>query len=278
MNTPPDGADAHALPTITIVTPSYQQAAYLARTLESVHSQGYPALEHIVIDGGSTDGSADVIRAYAPKLAYWESTRDRGQSHALNKGFARATGQVLTWLNSDDVLMPGALHAVGAVFAAFPAVHWLTGQPMNISADDVLAPFPLKTGRFRALIRRGLYHGRALGFIRQEGTFWRRALWEQAGGSVDEARHYTMDAALWMRFADCADLYTLDRALAAYRVHAAQKTADLDRYYAEWGVRVPGWVRPLAVPVRAAFTLAAWPFAPRIVQAGGGWQVRGRNR
>lgn len=258
-----------ALPRITLITPSYQQAAFLLRTLESVHAQQYPNLEHIVIDGGSTDGSVDVIREYAPRLAYWNSEPDRGQAHALNTGFARATGDVLTWLNSDDVLLPGALHVVGEAFARFPQVQWLTGQGVNVDVDDALHPFPIRTGHFRRLIRRGWYHGRALGFIRQEGTFWRRGLWQQAGASLDEALHYTMDADLWQRFAEYADLFTLDARLAAYRRHPAQKTAQLDGYYAELGVRLPSWTRPMMLPLRAAFTFASWPFAPRIVREGG---------
>src|SRR5579862_8034570 len=107
---------ANAWPRITIVTPSYQQAAYVEETLRSVLLQNYPALEYIVIDGGSSDGSANLIERYASRLAYWHSQRDHGQADAINQGFDRATGEIVGWLNSDDFLLPGALFAVAQAF------------------------------------------------------------------------------------------------------------------------------------------------------------------
>lgn len=265
------------LPRISVVVPSYNQAAFLPAALDSLLNQDYPDLEIIVMDGGSADGSADVLRAYAPRLAAAVSEPDRGQSHAINKGMALATGEVLSWLNSDDILLPGALQAVGEIFAAFPGVEWLTGQPANLGADGVLRHFPLKTGRWQGAIWRGWYHGRALGFIRQEGTFWRRSLWEQAGGQVDEARHYTMDYDLWRRFARHAPLVTADETLAAFREHPAQKTADLAGYYAEAGVRLPQAVRWFMLPARVALSPLAWLTAPRAIRQGSGWALRGTH-
>lgn len=260
---------------ISVVTPSYNQAAFLRKTLDSVLNQDYPDLELIVIDGGSTDGSAEMLQSYSARLTFWISEPDRGQSHALNKGFARASGDILTWLNSDDVLLPGALHAVGEIFAQYPQIDWLTGQPANIDVDDHLRVTPLKVGRFRRLIRRGWYHGRGLGFIRQEGTFWRRSLWERAGAAIDETRHYAMDDALWRRFAAHADLVSVDRPLAAFRTQPQQKTAQLERYYAEAGIRLPSAARLAALPLRAAFTLVSWPFAPRVICRADRWELRG---
>jgi glycosyltransferase involved in cell wall biosynthesis len=259
------------LPRISVVTPSYNQAAFLRKTLDSVLEQNYPNLEYIVIDGGSTDGSADILREYSSHLAYWASEPDQGQSHALNKGFSHSTGEIMTWLNSDDVLLPGALRAVGEIFARYPQIQWLTGQPANLDVDDHLRVTPLKTGRFRALIQRGWYHGRGLGFIRQEGTFWRRALWEKVGASINEARHYAMDDDLWRRFAQHAELATVDMPLAAFRAQPKQKTAQLDRYYAEAGVKVPHAVRIVMLPMRSVFTLLSWRFAPRVVRHRNEW-------
>jgi O-antigen biosynthesis protein len=263
------------LPRISIVVPSYQQAQYLPATLDSIFSQGYPALEVIVMDGGSTDGSAEIIRRCADRLAYWTSAPDGGQSAALNAGFARATGEVMTWLNSDDVLLPGALHAAGEIFAAFPQVAWLTGQPANMDAGGRLRVSRLRTGRLRGLIQRGAYHGRGWGFIRQEGTFWRRSLWDAAGGRIDTARRYAMDYELWQRMAAHASLYTADRALAAFREHAEQKTAQIDRYYAEAGITAPDAARLVMLPLRAALGPLLWRLSPRVVRIGGAWVVRG---
>jgi glycosyltransferase involved in cell wall biosynthesis len=262
-------APARALPRISIVVPSFNQAAYLPATLDSLFSQAYPALEVLVIDGGSSDDSAAIIARYAARhphaLPYWTSEPDRGQSHAINKGFARSTGEVLSWLNSDDVLLPGALAAVGQVFAAHPHIAWLTGQPANLRGQPpALHRSPLPVGRVRAFIRRGWYHGRGLGFIRQEGTFWRRALWEQAGGAVDEARHYSMDFDLWRRFAAHAPLVSLNVPLAAFREHAAQKTTDLDAYYREAGIAAPRWLRYPALAARVLLNPLLWAAAPRL--------------
>lgn len=258
-----DTPDAAAWPRISIVTPSMNQADFLEKTIESVLGQGYPNLEYIIIDGGSTDGSVEVIRRYADRLTYWVSEPDGGQSEAINKGFARATGAVMTWLNSDDVLMPGALSLVGEIFARHPEIAWLTGLPANVDAAGHLAEVPPPTARFRGLIRRGWYHGRALGFIRQEGSFWRRGLWD-ACGPLDESLHYTMDYALWRRFAARASLVNVSSILAAYRFQPMQKTGDLDPYYKEAGVRLPALARLVALPVRLLVSLASWPFAHRV--------------
>ena len=253
-------------PRISIIIPSYNQAEYLEATLCSVLDQGYPNLEVILMDGGSKDGSQEIIERYASHLAYWQSQPDEGQAAALNAGFARATGEVLTWLNSDDVLLPGALPLIGETLARFPEIVWLTGLPANIDASGRLAEIGLPTtGRFRPFIQRGWYHGRALGFIRQEGTFWRRNLWERVGARLDPWRYFSLDYDLWRRFAAHADLVTVASILAAYRYQPKQKTAELDRYYKEIGVRLPDRIRLLALPARALFTIVSWPFAPRVI-------------
>jgi glycosyltransferase involved in cell wall biosynthesis len=258
------------LPTITIVTPSFNQALYLEKTIRSVLDQRYPALRYVIIDGGSTDGSVDIIRRYESQLAYWVSENDAGQSDALNKGFTSlpappSKGHIMTWLNSDDILLPGALQAVGETFARYPQIVWLTGQSASTDVHDRLRLSRLKTGHFRGLIQRGWYHGRALGFIRQEGTFWRRELWEKAGGTLDVNKRYAMDFDLWRRFALFADLVTIDRHLAAFRFQPEQKTAAIGRYYAEAGIPLPRAARIIALPMRALFTWMSWPFAPRVV-------------
>jgi glycosyltransferase involved in cell wall biosynthesis len=269
------------LPRISIVTPSYNQGEFLEQTLRSVIEQGYPNLDYRVIDGGSTDGSVEIIRRYADRLSAWVSEPDAGQADAINKGFARSTGEIMGWLNSDDLYMPDTLHIVGEIFAHFPQVAWISGLTIIINADGKITWRPRlrrmpTLPKFRGLIRRGWYHGRRLGFIQQEGTFWRRSLWDQAGGYLDVDRRYSMDFDLWRRFADHADLATVDATLAAFRQHGGQKTRDMTGYYAEIGVTIPDGVRIVMLPLRMAFRLALNRFAPRIVYSkrDGRWVLR----
>ncbi len=260
------GADqALNLPTISLVTPSYNQGQFLEETLQSVLHQNYPRLEYIVIDGHSTDGSADIIRRHASELDYWISEPDRGQADAINKGFARASGDILGWLNSDDVLFPDALKLVGEIFARYPQIAWVTGLGANIDTDSRITRTLPPSGRFASFVKRGWYHGRLLGFIRQEGTFWRRELWEKAGGSLNEGLTYGLDFDLWRRFSAHADLVTIQKPLAGYRQHPAQKTAALDPYYREIGVTLPNWIRIVTLPVRFAFNFCSLPLTPRVI-------------
>lgn len=227
------------LPTISIVTPSYNQAQFLERTIQSVLSQSYPHLEYVVIDGNSTDGSQKIIKKYEQDLTYWESKKDRGQSHAVNKGFSKTSGKIMAWLNSDDILMPGALSLVGSIFAQFNDIKWLSSLPSTINEDDYqlyLAQPPLYVRNF---IRRGWYLRKFMGFIMQEGTFWRRSLWEKAGGKLEEIP-YSMDLKLWQSFAEHEKLYCVHACLASYRLNPDRKNNDHHRkYYQEIGSRMP---------------------------------------
>lgn len=207
------------LPSISIVTPSFQQAPFVGRALDSVLGQNYPKLEYFVQDGGSTDGTTEVLRLYADRLAGWASQKDGGQSQAINLGFARASGDIMAWLNSDDLLLPGALHRVGEFFAQHPDVDVVYGHRILIDEED------REIGRWVLPAHDDEVLSWA-DFIPQETLFWRRSIWEKAGGRIDESFRFAMDWDLLQRFRSAgARMVRLPDFLGAFRIHGAQKTS-----------------------------------------------------
>jgi glycosyltransferase involved in cell wall biosynthesis len=221
--------DGRPWPRISVITPTFNQGPFIEETILSVANQGYPNLEHIVIDGGSTDDTPAILQRYRECFAHVVSEPDNGQSHAINKGFARAPGDILTWLNSDDMLAPGALAAVAMAFATSNAEliagicvlrenGRVIGRHLTSCADG---PLPLD----EILDIEGSW---LVGeFFYQPEVFFSRALWQRAGGCVDEALYYSMDYELWLRFAEAGGvLHAVGRPLAWFRVHPQQKTFD----------------------------------------------------
>lgn len=219
-------------PKISVITPSFNQDKYLEKTILSVINQKYPNLEYIIIDGGSTDDSPIIIKKYEKYLKFWQSKKDGGQSDAINLGFQHATGEILCWLNSDDILLSNSLKQIGNFFSKYPHLNWLTSQSIIINENDEIIQTGLHSGKVPLFLRLGLYHGKCLGFIPQEGTFWRRSLWEKSGAKIPN-RQSCMDFELWRRFAKYSPLVTLDAPLAAFRHHSLQKTSTMDKYYQE---------------------------------------------
>ena len=172
---------------ISVITPNFNGGEFLERALRSVISQDYRDVEHIVMDGGSTDESLQIVDRYRQNLTKVVSEKDNGQYDAIGKGFARATGDILCWLNSDDIYFPWTMRVVARLFVDFPQVDWIMGVRCELRNDAVqgisnVTPFP------RDVIRSGAFHPRGLGCIMQEGCFWRRSLYEKAGGiSVEMA-------------------------------------------------------------------------------------------
>lgn len=208
------------LPLISIVTPSYHQAQFLEQTIQSVLSQDYPHLEYLILDGGSTDASVDIIRRYADRLAYWVSEPDRGQSHAINKGFALARGSVLGWLNSDDTFLPGALDTVGTAFRQHPEVDLIYGN--FVYTDMEGRPMRHRKVFSHISFDQLVFHD----YLGQPAVFFRRRLLEQVG-PLDESLHYCMDWDLFLRMWQVSRPLHVPRELATYRLnHSAKSNAE----------------------------------------------------
>ena len=204
----------HDLPRISVVTPSFNQGQFLEATLRSVLDQEYGGLEYVVIDGGSTDGSAEIVERYASRLAYRVSEPDHGHAHALNKGFARTTGEIMCWINSSDMYYPWTLRTVAEIFTQLPEVEWITG---------VASWFDI-TGRLRHVSggsapNRYDMMGKSYRMIQQESVFWRRRLWDRAGGRLDERLTCAADLDLWLRFFRTAAFCYVPVVLGGFRRH-----------------------------------------------------------
>ena len=205
---------------ISIVTPSFNQAPFLEKTIQSVLNQEYSNLEYLIMDGGSSDGSVDIIRRYADRLAYWRSGPDDGQADAIHRGFELASGDILGWVNSDDVLLPGALSKVAHVFDTQPDCHLLIGNSLRIDAQDNIVgkvwAYPLDFNRI-------LFWG--TGFD-QPASFWKRALYFEVGG-LNTSMQFCFDYDLYLRMVRRVPVFRCNEFLATLRLHPATKTSRL---------------------------------------------------
>ncbi len=214
-------------PKISIVTPSFNQGQYLEDTIQSVVSQGYPNLEYIIIDGGSTDNSLDIIRKYESSLAWWVSEKDEGLYDALNKGLSRSTGDIMAWLNSDDMYHRRSLFAVAEMFRAFPDVSWIMGNNTFYNENGNVFAFDGEPNEQR-WSRRKMFFNRGK-FIQQESVFWRRGLWEQSGAFIDTKYSLAADFELWMRFLRHEQLYSSAFMLGGFRFRRENQKSNQQR-------------------------------------------------
>ncbi len=207
------------LPTVTIVTPSYNQAEFLEAAILSVLNQDYPKIEYLIIDGGSTDGSVEIMRKYQDRLEYWVSEPDRGQSHAINKGFERANGEILGWLNSDDLYCPGAVRAAVDFLKSHPDVALMYGRADLIDSEGgILHPIPWEDFDVPGCIARQRYP------IPQPAAFFRRDAMQRVG-LLDEQLYYWMDWDYWIRIGLAGlKVAKIPRTLARCRLHRGSKT------------------------------------------------------
>jgi glycosyltransferase involved in cell wall biosynthesis len=199
---------------MAFVTPVFNSAKYIEQSILSVLAQHYPNLDYFIVDGGSTDGTLDIIRKYESQITGWLSEPDNGMYDALNKGFARTSGEIMGWISATDMLQPAGLLAVGGIFRDLPEVEWITGTPtwFNEEGEQIGTGAPHHWSRYRFLAGANRY-------IQQESTFWRRSLWDRAGARVDSSRRNAADFELWLRFFRHARLYPAEALIGGFRKH-----------------------------------------------------------
>ncbi|MBF0267951.1 MAG: glycosyltransferase [Alphaproteobacteria bacterium] len=222
---------------ISLVTPSFNKAAFLEASLRSVLDQRHPNLEYGVVDGASTDATHDILARYKDRLSFCISEPDQGMYDAVAKGFARTSGEIMGYLGADDLHMPWTLSVVEEIFSSFPSIQWITSAyPMTTDAKGRV----LKARRLIPPTAASFWRGENLpgfswwsaGWIQQESTFWRRSLWEKAGG-LDSSLKFAGDFDLWCRFMHLADPATVETPLAAFRRHGQQITGTHAQAYAK---------------------------------------------
>ncbi|MFQ5616913.1 MAG: glycosyltransferase family 2 protein, partial [Anaerolineales bacterium] len=219
---------------VSIITPSYNQAEYLEQTIRSVLCQDYPNIEYVIVDGGSTDGSVEIIQKYAGRLAWWVSEPDGGQAEAINKGFARARGEIVAWLNSDDLYAPGAVAQAVAELGKRPGAGMVYGNAVSINRKGR----PLNDMVFANWGLEGLA---AFEIICQPAVFMRRDALEQAG-YLDTSYHLLLDHHLWLRIAGNAGVWHMPKVWAFSRHHPEAKNVALAEKFGEEAYRILSWL------------------------------------
>lgn len=204
-------------PKISIITPVYNQINYIEETINSVLDQSYPNLEYIIVDGGSTDGTLEVIKKHESRITKWISEPDSGMYDALHKGFALSTGEIMGWINSDDTLLPNALNVVSKVFHDLQTVSWIQGLHtlIDLKGNIIEVSKPRKFSQLQFLNNDYMW-------IQQESTFWRRSLWEKAGAKINTNLKLAGDFELWFRFFQHERLYNCNVSIGAWRKREGQ--------------------------------------------------------
>jgi hypothetical protein len=228
---------------VSIITPSFNQSSFLERTIQSVLGQDYPAVEYLVADGGSTDGSQEIIKKYADRLAWWVSEKDHGQAEAINKAFAHSHGEFVAWLNSDDYYLPGAVSAAVKMFEKAPQAGMIYGDMLAVDEYDRT----INTLKYRQLTLMDLLCFQIIG---QPAVFMRRSAFEKAGG-LDTTLHFLLDHQLWIRIAEQTDILHVNETWAAARYHAAAKNRSQPVGFSREAFRVLDWAskEPSLAPV-----------------------------
>lgn len=220
---------------VSIITPSFNQAAFLEQTMRSVLEQEYPRIEYLVVDGASTDNSVDIIKKYESKLAWWVSEKDSGQADAINKGFARATGEVIAWLNSDDYYLAGAVGAAVKIFEEHPEVVLVYGNMLAVDEDGKT----FNTLNYKQLTLEDLLCFQIIG---QPAVFMRRSAL-QAAGKLHPTFHFMLDHHLWIRIAQQGEILHVNQTWAAARYHAEAKNIAKAAEFGRDAFRILDWAK-----------------------------------
>jgi len=230
-------------PKISIVTPSYNQKQFIEETIRSVLLQGYPNLEYIIMDGGSIDGSVEIINKYKKWLVYWVSEPDQGQSHAINKGFEKANGAIYLWLNSDDYLLKDALKNIAMAYKASPKAETWCGGALLVNSDNKR----LKVRWPKDLSLEGIVRWHDNSF-QQSACFFSEKAWQKCG-PLNQSLHYAMDFDLWLKIAEAFPIEKVNHVLSADHIHTEAKTyKDMGHMYAEiFLVQIQHGYEPLAI-------------------------------
>ncbi len=209
------------LPIVSIITPSYNQAEFLEETIKSVLEQDYPNIEYMIIDGGSSDGSLEIIKKFEDRIAWWVSEPDQGQTDAINKGFSRATGKIFAWINSDDTYQPGAVRQAVEFMRNHPETGMVYGDANLIDEKGkIIGHFPAHQTDYKRL-RRGYVH------IPQQASFFRAELWQRVG-PLDPTFYFAMDYDLWVRLAKISPIMYYPKLWANFRLHSSGKSVISD--------------------------------------------------
>lgn len=253
------------LPKVSIITPSFNQGQFLEASIRSVLEQDYPNIEYIVVDGGSKDDSVEVIKKYQDRLAWWVSEKDKGHADALNKGFSRATGEILAWLNSDDIYFPGAVTEAVSVLQSHPEVGMVYGDADLIDdSGETVGQFGSKQTGYRQMLR-GSVH------IPQATTFFRTDIWKQVG-PLDLSLFFSFDYDLWVRIAKVSQVLYVPKHWAKFRIHGAGKTIinddrcypDMLRVLEREGGSWFSWLRLRMITRKILYSWLPWKFRLRL--------------
>ncbi|MCF8070447.1 MAG: glycosyltransferase [Desulfobacterales bacterium] len=254
---------------ISIVTACFNMADYVEQTIQSVLSQNYQNFEYILVDGASTDGTTAIINSYADRIDKIICEPDSGQYHAIQKGFNLANGEIMAWLNADDIYFPWTLSVVNEIFTKFPNVDWVIGLPSYLNKNGQLVSIKNNVASFpRKYIRNGRYKEGFAGYLQQESMFWRSSLWERVGG-LDLSYNIAADFKLWTEFAQLADLVAVSVPLAAFRLLPFEQRSvkQKDIYDKEISMACKGLTPPSlawqflakwGLPLRCLCRLAIW--------------------